>query len=40
MQNWSKMAMDREAWTRNGEQAKPHKVLHRQEKKKISLSPA
>jgi hypothetical protein len=26
IQNWSKMAMDREAWKRNFEQAKIHRV--------------
>jgi hypothetical protein len=34
IQNWSKMPIDREAWKRIVQQAKTHKELQRQEKKK------
>jgi hypothetical protein len=37
IQNWSKMARDREVWKRIVEHAKTHKVLQRQKKKKFLL---
>jgi hypothetical protein len=37
IQNWSKMAMDRETWKRTVEQAKTQEELWHQEKKKICL---
>jgi hypothetical protein len=37
IQNWSKMAMDREAWKRTVELAKTHKKLWHQEKNKLFI---